>query len=286
MIRAIVWLLVLGALGAGGWYWWKQRSAPPDPAAYRTAAVTRTDVVQTISASGTVVPEDVVDVGTQVNGQIASFGVGTDGKPVDYRSTVTEGAVLAKIDDTLYAADVAAGDAQLAQANAQVLGRATRTWPRRRRRPCRPNATGQRAQKLGAVQGPVAGGLRRARSRPSSRRRRASGSPKPRSRRRRPSVKSAEASLTPLAAQPHVLHDQVAGQRRHHRPARRHRADGRLEPERAEPLPDRQGPLAHAGARAGQRGRHRARQARRGRHVHHRRVPRRDVRRARSARCA
>jgi HlyD family secretion protein len=119
MVKAIVWLVILGLLGGGGWYWWKSRNAAADAPAYRTAPVTKTDIVSTISASGTVFPEDVVDVGTQVNGQIASFGVGTDGKEVDYRSTVTEGSLLAKIDDTLYAADVAAGEAQMAQARAQ-----------------------------------------------------------------------------------------------------------------------------------------------------------------------
>lgn len=149
MMRALLWLLVLGALGAGGWYWWTQRSAPPDPASYRTVPVTRTDVVSTISASGTIVPEDVVDVGTQVNGQIASFGTGTDGKQVDYRSTVTEGQVLARIDDTLYAADVAAGEAQLSQANAQVLvARANLNQAQAKAQ--QTERDWQRAQKLGA----------------------------------------------------------------------------------------------------------------------------------------
>jgi HlyD family secretion protein len=120
MVRAIVWILVLGALGAGGWWWWNQQHAASDQPAYRTAPVTRTEIVSSISASGTVYPEDVIDVGTQVNGQIIAFGVGTDGKPVDYRSTVVEGALLAKIDDTLYQADVASGEAMLAQAKAQV----------------------------------------------------------------------------------------------------------------------------------------------------------------------
>src|SRR6185369_8832656 len=88
MVRAIVWTVILGALGAGGWYWWNQSHGAPDQPVYRTMPVVRTEVVSSISASGTVVPEDVIDVGTQVNGQIAAFGTGTDGKPVDFRSTV------------------------------------------------------------------------------------------------------------------------------------------------------------------------------------------------------
>jgi hypothetical protein len=39
---------------------------------------------------------------------------------VDYRAEVAEGALLAKIDDALYAADVAGADAQKKQAQAQT----------------------------------------------------------------------------------------------------------------------------------------------------------------------
>jgi HlyD family secretion protein len=120
MMRAIVWILVVGALGAGAWYWWDGQKQDDGEPSYRTAAVVRTDVVSSISANGTVVAEDVVDVGTQVNGQIASFGLDADGNPLDYRSAVIEGQLLAKIDETLYLADVASGEAQLAQAEAQV----------------------------------------------------------------------------------------------------------------------------------------------------------------------
>ena len=60
----LVMVLVVG-LGVAGWWWWTNRSAPSEATAYRTADVARTDIVSTISASGTVVPEDVIDVGTQ-----------------------------------------------------------------------------------------------------------------------------------------------------------------------------------------------------------------------------
>lgn len=135
----ILALLALVASGLAAWY----LGRPDDSTQYRTAPVRRTDIVSNISATGTVVPEDVVDVGAQVNGQIASFGNDTDGKPVDYRSTVEEGMVLALIDDSLYAADVSTSKAQLAQAQAQVqvaqankeqskakLDQASRDWDR------------------------------------------------------------------------------------------------------------------------------------------------------------
>lgn len=122
MKRIVLWLIVLALVGGGAYAGWLAYSAKPkhDPANFRTALVKRSDVVSTITATGTVVPEDVVDVGAQINGQISSFGVDTDGKQVDYRSTVTEGMLLAKIDDSLYLADVASSQAQLEQARAQV----------------------------------------------------------------------------------------------------------------------------------------------------------------------
>jgi len=130
MRRVIVWLVVLAVLAGGsyaGYAWYTGRDAQGQ-AQYRTAVVKRADVVASITATGTVVPEDVIDVGAQVNGPIASFGVDVDGKPVDYRSSVKEGMVLARIDEALYAADVAGDEARLAQAMAQVrVAQANRT---------------------------------------------------------------------------------------------------------------------------------------------------------------
>lgn len=123
MKKLVFWLVVLGLIGGGGayaWQWYRAR-AKPDSAVYRTVPVRKMDIVSSISATGTIVPEDVVDVGAQVNGQIASFGNGRDGKQVDYRSEVDEGMILANIDDQLYKADVATAEAQLAQSKAQVL---------------------------------------------------------------------------------------------------------------------------------------------------------------------
>jgi HlyD family secretion protein len=85
---------------------------------YRTAPVTRGDLLVSISATGTVEPEELVDVGAQVAGKIVAFGTDVSGGIVDYGSAVEKGTVLAQIDDTLYAADVALVEAQLGQAKA------------------------------------------------------------------------------------------------------------------------------------------------------------------------
>jgi|WetSurMetagenome_2_1015567.scaffolds.fasta_scaffold23497_3 HlyD family secretion protein len=90
-------------------------------ASFRTVPVKRGDLVATISATGTVEPEEVVDVGAQVAGRIVAFGKDVSGKTVDYGSQVEDGTVLAQIDDALYAADVSQSKAQVEQAKASVM---------------------------------------------------------------------------------------------------------------------------------------------------------------------
>ena len=118
-------LLVLAALvvligGAAVTYW--RHSGQPSTV-FRTVPVKRGELLVTIGATGTVEPEEVVDVGAQVAGKIGIFGQDPsgNGKTVDYGSAVEEGTILAKIDDALYAADVEQNDAQLEQAKANVL---------------------------------------------------------------------------------------------------------------------------------------------------------------------
>ena len=89
-------------------------------AGFKTVQVKRGDLQATISATGTVEPEEVVDVGAQVAGKIVAFGQDKNGHEVDYGSFVEAGMVLARIDDVLYASDAAAAKAQLAQAKAAV----------------------------------------------------------------------------------------------------------------------------------------------------------------------
>jgi HlyD family secretion protein len=106
-------LLVLAALIAcGAWLFTRRTNAPVET--FQTTAVGRGDLVARISATGTLEPEEVVDVGAQVAGQILSFGKDQQGKAIDYGSAVKAGTVLARIDDSLYALDVAQAQATLA----------------------------------------------------------------------------------------------------------------------------------------------------------------------------
>ena len=83
---------------------------------FTTAPVSRGSVVQSVSATGTVEPEELVDIGAQVSGKILSFGRGLEGEELDYCSQVTNGMLLAKIDDVTYVADLNVAEAQLRRA--------------------------------------------------------------------------------------------------------------------------------------------------------------------------
>jgi HlyD family secretion protein len=118
MKKLISVVLVLAAVaGVGGWFY---VSADTQPAGFRTAHVERGDLTTTINATGTIEPEQVIDVGAQVAGLVLSFGQDPrrSDKQIDYGSHVEVGTVLARIDESLYQAQVDRAKAQLAQANA------------------------------------------------------------------------------------------------------------------------------------------------------------------------
>jgi HlyD family secretion protein len=148
-LKKMVFVVLVGALIAGGGIGWYVRSGNRQTTAFRTAQVTRGDLLVTISATGTIEPEEVVDVGAQAAGQIVSFGTDVAGKTIDYGSVVEQGTLLARIDDALCKADVDQAESQVRSAKAGVqraeadlaqlkakLSQAERDW--------------QRAQKLGA----------------------------------------------------------------------------------------------------------------------------------------
>lgn len=112
----ILGLLALAAAG-GGWYW---QHSSKTTITFRTAEVKRGDLLATISATGTIEPQEVIDVGAQVAGRIDSFGKDVEGKPVDYGSKVKKDILLAHIDERLARADLDNATAQKAQADATL----------------------------------------------------------------------------------------------------------------------------------------------------------------------
>ncbi len=118
-LKRLMVLLVIAGSAAGGLAWKAQRGKK-QAILYQTVPITRSDLLVTIDATGTLEPEEVIDVGAQVAGQILSFGKDAAGKTVDYGSPVTQGAVLAQIDEALPQADVQQAEAGVKSAQAGV----------------------------------------------------------------------------------------------------------------------------------------------------------------------
>jgi HlyD family secretion protein len=122
MKRVAVILVVLvttAGIATAGVLYYQRLNKPPG---FRTAAVQRGDLQHSISATGTLQAEEVVDIGAQVAGQIKSFGVDPHEKTknIDYCTAVEEGTVLAQIDDTLFKSDVDQADAAVKVAEASL----------------------------------------------------------------------------------------------------------------------------------------------------------------------
>ncbi|MDC3953734.1 efflux RND transporter periplasmic adaptor subunit [Polyangium jinanense] len=111
-LRWLVILLVLGGIVAGGMLY-LQKTKPPPPARYVSAALTQGDVFETIQSTGQVKPVTEVQIGAQVSGRITKVHV-------DFNSHVKAGDLLAEIDTQLLGAEIDANAAQVAAANASV----------------------------------------------------------------------------------------------------------------------------------------------------------------------
>jgi len=82
-----------------------------------TTPVLRQTLAQSVTASGTVNPQNSISVGTQVSGTISEIDV-------DFNSKVHKGQVLARIDPSTISAQLSQAQANYAQAQAQAAGAA------------------------------------------------------------------------------------------------------------------------------------------------------------------
>ena len=120
MKKLIAIMVVLWTGGAIGYWYWSDSHA--NRVKYRTVAVRRGDLTHAITATGTIEPEEVVDVGAQVAGEIVSFGDDSKGggKAISYGSQVEKGTVLARLDDRLFRARLDQMKANVTKALADV----------------------------------------------------------------------------------------------------------------------------------------------------------------------
>ncbi len=100
-------ILVGGALAALviTRYW---KDAFDEHPQFRTLAAMKGELFIGVTASGTVEPVEIIDVGAQIVGSVQGFGPDPDheGKTIDYRSRAKSGAVLAQLDDLPHKAEL------------------------------------------------------------------------------------------------------------------------------------------------------------------------------------
>jgi HlyD family secretion protein len=143
MTRKVISIAALAVLAIGVVSFVRQRTAHAG-VQYQTAMVTSGSVERTVTASGTVNPVTVVQVGTYVSGVVQEVSC-------DYNTTVKKGQLCAKIDPRPYQSIVSQDAANVAAAKAQLDKDQTNLQYAQ--------LTGERNQKLGA-QGLVPEGSR------------------------------------------------------------------------------------------------------------------------------
>ena len=112
MNRKMLWgLSALGVVVVGGGLYAALR--PAEQVKWRTAKVERGNVVQRISATGTLSALVQVPVGTQVSGTISALYA-------DYNSLVKKGQVIAQIDSTVWETQLKDAQASLERAKANL----------------------------------------------------------------------------------------------------------------------------------------------------------------------
>lgn len=107
---ALTVIVIAGAAGLFNWRYQSSRSS-----SFTSVHVTRGDIQETVSALGVLVPSQYVDVGAQVSGQLVKL-------PVGLGDAVKQGQLIAEIDPTKYAAQVAQDQALIADLMAQLSG--------------------------------------------------------------------------------------------------------------------------------------------------------------------
>ncbi len=111
MKRAIIVVVLLAVVGGGVGAWYTNRNKTQIQV--NTAPLSRGDIVDTVGATGTLQAVTTVQVGSQVSGNIEWLGA-------DFNSIVKKGQVIARLDPSLFDAQLNQVQANLVQARANL----------------------------------------------------------------------------------------------------------------------------------------------------------------------
>jgi HlyD family secretion protein len=118
-MKKVLLALLLVAAGAGAYSW---KAGRVTEYAYTTAPIERGNLVTTVTATGTIEPEELVDVGAQVAGMVKGIGPdpASSSRLIAHGTRVEAGTVLARLDDALYKTRVSQTKASLENAEAEL----------------------------------------------------------------------------------------------------------------------------------------------------------------------
>ena len=120
-LKTSLLLLVVAALAAGGYTVYRNKTTLTPEQRYRLESAEKGDLVQTVSANGTLNPVVLVSVGTQVSGTVTQLYV-------DFNDKVEKGQPLLELDRSLLEAQARQSTANLSNVRASLqLARANET---------------------------------------------------------------------------------------------------------------------------------------------------------------
>jgi len=110
MTKYLMGILLFAALVGGGWYLLREPATDEAPT-YSEDRVSRGDISDVVSATGSLSPINTVLVGSQVSGTIQQLSA-------DLNDQVKQGQVIAQIDPAIFTAKRAEAEANLENAEA------------------------------------------------------------------------------------------------------------------------------------------------------------------------
>ena len=109
--RILISISVLALVGAAAYYQQSKNKSKEEEPKFRTALVDMGNITQTVTASGTLNPVALINVGSQVSGTVVELNA-------DFNDRVKKGQILLKLDPTIFNAQIKQSEASLASAEA------------------------------------------------------------------------------------------------------------------------------------------------------------------------
>jgi HlyD family secretion protein len=113
-MKKLVTILIILAIAGGGTYYYYAYGRTPEKPQVVQAAISRGDITEVVSATGTLEALRTVQVGPQVSGTIRDL------HGVDYNSIVKKGQVMAELDPTLLQVQVDIQEANIARQQVDI----------------------------------------------------------------------------------------------------------------------------------------------------------------------